>query len=392
MSFFMAFKMSWESIKGNKMRSFLTMLGIIIGVASVIILVSLMQGATRTVSDTIESFGTNTITVNIMRRGSNRMVTTDDLDKLVGDNEEAIDSYVPSFSQNATFKVGSENLVSTVEGTFPAYTQINNVDVSVGRFFNDLDVSDYKRVIVIGEYNANELFGSKEAAIDQRIKINGEMFTVIGVLENKAGGTEHSSDDKGVIPYTTASRVFKDKNLTAFTFQAKSADTVDAAMDAIESFLLDKFGTEDAYYIMNMKEMLDEFNSVMGLMQNLIAGIAGISLLVAGIGIMNIMLVSVTERTREIGIRKAIGAKRKSILVQFMIEAIVVSLMGGSIGIVLGYIGTAILGNLMGYDFTPSVGVVSGCLTYSLAVGLFFGLHPANKASKLNPIEALRFE
>lgn len=392
MTLAMAFKMSWESIKSSKMRSFLTMLGIIIGISSVIILVSLVQGAMNEITESISSLGTNTVIVNISFGADTRSVTTDDLDDLLFENQDYISGYIPSSSSSATLKAGSENMKSNVDGTNEYYTLVKSVDTQLGRMITRLDIVNNNRVIVLGEYNATELFGGVKAALDQEIKVNGEMFKVVGILERKGDVTQGSSDDKALIPFSTAQRLFKNTSLRSFTVQAASVDAVTNAKALVEKMLFEHFADTDAYTIINMQEMLDKLSSIMGMMAGVLGGIAGISLLVAGIGIMNIMLVSVTERTREIGIRKAIGAKRSSILVQFLIEAIVVSLIGGIIGIIFGVGVSILVGNALKLTVMPSIGILIFSLFYSLGVGVFFGLYPANKASKLNPIEALRFE
>lgn len=244
---------------------------------------------------------------------------------------------------------------------------------------------------LIGTYVSQELFGNT-SPLGQEIKINGEIFQVIGLLETKSNSSQGSDDDRVIIPYTTAQRLTRNANVNTYFIQAKTSETVDYAMTAVENFLFSIFQNTDSYRIMNQTELLEQFSAITGTLTMMLGGIAGISLLVGGIGIMNIMLVSVTERTKEIGIRKAIGAKRSNILQQFLIEAVVVSSMGGIIGILFGFLLSSIIGRITQIPATPSVSIVMISFSFSAFVGVFFGWYPANKASKLNPIQALRVE
>ncbi|MDO4744244.1 MAG: ABC transporter permease [Clostridia bacterium] len=383
-----AFKMAIKSITASKMRTFLTMLGIIIGVCAVIVLVSVVQGSTGSITDSIESLGANSITVSFTGRNSTKSVSYEEMQEFMADNPDYISYVVPNMSSQGRIKYQSSNITSSITGTTPDYLAVKNRDVSNGRFINDMDVERRRKVAVIGSYNAQELFGFEDP-IDKQIKINNELFTVVGVLEAISDSEESSEDNIIIIPYSAGRMIFRTNKIRSYTVWSTTADCVEDATDLLEQFLYSKFRDEDEYNVFSVASMMDALDEITGMMALLTAGIAGISLVVGGIGIMNIMLVSVTERTREIGIRKAIGAKRSSILSQFLIESALVSCMGGLVGIILSIIGTTILGNAMGINAFPSIGVMLGAFAFSAAIGIFFGWAPANKAAKLNPIEAL---
>lgn len=393
MIFFSSVKMAWESIVSNKMRSFLTMLGIIIGVAAVIILVSLVQGLSSQVTDMFTSMGTTGVNVNTMSYYQTRNFSYDDIEDFMWEHSDKIIGFVPNASVGATLKYGGNNTSTNVTGINEYYTKLNDVKTQLGRFINKVDVDNCSKVVVIGEYNAIEYFGSVREAIGKTIKINGLPFQVVGVLERQTDDVSaYSSDDAAYVPYSAAEKFLKTGNLTGFTLIACDTETVDEVVDLANDFMFDIFGDSDRYYVSSLQDILDEYNEMMGIMSAVLGGIAGISLLVAGIGIMNIMLVSVTERTKEIGIRKSIGAKRSSILLQFVVEAMTLSLIGGIIGIIFGIIVATIIGAIIGITAKPTVFIILVAIGFSTAVGLFFGFNPARKASKLNPIDALRSE
>ena len=386
-----SFRMALKSIAGNKVRAALTMLGIIIGVCAVITMVTLVEGSTKQITDRLESMGTNMISVMIPGRGSNRTVSTKELTAFAQQNSDIIEGVAPNISGNVTVKAGDKNTTTSLIGTNPIYETVRNTPVQSGRFISDLDVDGRKKVALIGTYIQTELFGETNP-VGQSMKINGDLYTVIGVLEAKSNSTANSTDDQVIIPYTTAQRLLKNANINNFYIQAKNPDSVEKAMSSLEAFLFKIFNSEDMYRVFNQADMLENVASTTQTMTMMLGGIAGISLLVGGIGIMNIMLVSVTERTREIGIRKAIGAKRRNIMSQFLIEAIVVSCMGGIVGILLGILLSNIIGKAMSLSAEPSMLIMLISFSFSVFVGVFFGWYPANKASRLDPIVALRAE
>ena len=397
MNVFMSFKMALDSILSSKVRSFLTMLGIIIGVAAVIILVNMVTATTLDMRNQLESMGTNLINVSISRGGwgMTRSVSVAEIEKIAEENTDCIEYITPVVNSRGTVKYGNSNVSTTLYGVNEHYGSIRNRAVSSGRFLTQSDVEKRASVVLIGEYVRMELFGGQNP-VGQQIKINNEVFTVIGLLEQKSSNVSQGSDDDVVlIPYSRATRLLRNANINSFAVSAKNADTMSQATSAIEAILYRKFKSTNFYTVTNQAAQIDTIDDALGSMTLLMAGIAGISLIVGGIGIMNIMLVTVTERTREIGIRKAIGAKTKTILVQFLIESAVVSCLGGIIGIVLGVVGSYFTCIGMGMPTVPlsqQTSIILGSFLFSAAIGIFFGLYPARKAAKLNPIEALRFE
>lgn len=385
-------KMAIKSILSNKIRSLLTMLGTIIGVASVIALMAIGQGTTNTITDTISAAGTDVVTLMIRGRGD-KTLEPEALEEFIEENGEYFTAAVPVISSKATVKYGNKNTEGTTSltGTGAAYQTIKNVELERGRYIADIDIAERKRSAVIGTYIQQELFGGADP-VGQTIKINGEPFRVVGVIEESADSESGSADDAVVIPYTVAARILGNARLSNYTLQLTDEHIHEEATDVLEAFLYKKFSDEDAYTVIANAMLIDSLNDALETMVGMLAGIAAISLLVAGIGIMNIMLVSVTERTREIGIRKAIGAKRKNILLQFLVEAIMISSLGGIVGILVGVGLGALMGSLLSITAVPSIGTILLSFGFSMAMGVFFGFHPANKASKLNPIDALKFE
>ena len=380
--------MAMKSIKSSKMRTFLTMLGIIIGVCAVIVLVSVVQGSTGSITDSIESLGANAINVTLTGRNVSKSISYEEMQTLTEDYSELVEYVVPTLTSSAMVKNGSDNITTTVTGTNDEYMFVNDREIISGRFINGLDTENRRKTAVVGTYIVNELFGGQNP-VGETIKINNEIFTIVGVLNEVSDGEESSSDDIIIVPYTAGRTLFKTDRISSYTIWATTSENVEAATKAVKAFLYQKFGDEDEYMVISIASMMDAISEITTMMALLTGGIAGISLVVGGIGIMNIMLVSVTERTREIGIRKAIGAKRVSILTQFLIESIVVSSLGGIAGIVIGTIGSVALGNAMGVNAFPQWYVMVGAFLFSAAIGTFFGWAPANKASKLNPIDAL---
>lgn len=387
-----SFILALKSILSSKMRSLLTMLGIIIGVAAVITLVSIVSGFSDEMMSSFESLGTNKITVTVMGRGSSRTIDPDDMYKLAEENPDLIEHVTPSVTvQNATVKNGTESITSSINGANEFYDEINSKEMGSGNFLSYLDVEQRLKKCVIGTYVSQELFGTKNA-IGQTLKINGTPFTVTGIFEETAGSEDGSTDDIIVIPYTVAQKMSFTGTVSSYTFTGADENTIDIAKTTIENFLYSKFEDSNAYSVMSMAEAVDTINELMGMISTILVGIAAISLLVGGIGIMNIMLVSVTERTREIGIRKALGASPWDILSQFVVEAITTSAVGGIIGIIVGVICAKLLAGAIGLPSSVSAFAVVIAFSVSAGIGIIFGYLPAKKAAKLNPIDALRHD
>ena len=388
-------KMAFKAIWGNKVRSFLTMLGVIIGVMSVTVLMAIGQGTTSSVTDSISSMGTNMISVTIQTRrfgfGMNKSSRSSSAkgtvilkaeDVLALKDNEYIQYVSPTVSGSLTVKAGSTNTTASIMGVYPDYANIVSTELASGRYIIDADVENRSAVCVIGPDLAEDLFGNTNV-VGNTLHVNGRMFKIVGVLD----GTSSTL----VLPFTLAQRMLESTSITSFYVSATDSTVVSAAQTAVERFLYKKYQDDSTYSIMNQEEMLAAMEETAGTLSLMLGGIAGISLLVGGIGIMNIMLVSVTERTREIGIRKAIGAKRRNILLQFLIESVVLSGMGGLLGLLLGYGLMHLLESYMGMSAAASAGVAQLAMGFSMFVGVVFGLYPANKASKLKPIDALHY-
>ena len=389
-----SFKMALRSIWGNKMRSFLTMLGIIIGVGAVIILVSIVNGYMSYMIESFTSMGVNRITVSYVAMPS-RSIDVDEFYDFYMENSDLYQQMTPTVSVSATVKHGSDTMDSTSVGGYgEEYLDIMGYGIGAGRSLLYSDMASRQKVAFIGDYVAEELYGSAENAVGETIKINGDAYTVIGVAERQtedaADFDDGCTDDFVWIPYSRAVKLSRNANITSYTFTSWDTDSTDACTEALESFLYDHLLNENLYTVTAMSSLLDSLNEQIGMMSMMLGGIAGISLLVAGVGVMNIMLVSVTERTREIGIRKALGAKRRVILQQFIIEAAVTSTIGGVIGIIFGSLCSTGIGSLIGIEAPPTVGAVIVSFSVSVGIGLIFGFMPASRASKLSPIDALR--
>lgn len=363
------------------------MLGIIIGVFSVVVLISIGQGATSGVMESMSSMGSNTISVNIMgKTQSFNYKDVNEFEKLQG-----VKSVTPVYTAKATVKYELETTNVSITGGNENFVDINNYQIGSGRSINPVDIDYRNKIALIGLKTAENLFG-QDNPINNDISINGEKYTVVGVLKDKGSTITGDSNDIVIVPITTLMRQYNTKSLSNITVQANSAEESISTKRNIESFLLGYFENEDSYRVFSQDELLNTIGEVTGMLTIMIGGIAGISLLVGGIGIMNIMLVTVSERTREIGIRKAIGAGRANILIQFLIESSVMSGLGGIMGVIIGILASSLISDLMGITYKVNVPVVVIAFLFSLTVGVFFGLYPANKASKLKPVDALRYE
>ena len=394
MSLKKSFALALSNIMYDKMRSFLTMLGIIVGVASVIILISLMNGMTNMITETFEEMGTTSITVSVQNRGGSRTVYEEDMYKLRDDSKDLISGISPSVSLGrASIKLphGTNSINTSVTGVSEEYADMKMLNVANGRFLAYMDMAQYTKSCVIGSYVQKELFGGMPA-LNNSIKINGTSYKIVGILEEKDDSTSTGADNAIYVPYTTATRYASSTFISSYTMTAASDEVVDRAVEYLKSALLNKIGDEDYFTVSSLSQMLDMATEMIDAMKLLLVAIAGISLLVGGIGIMNIMLVSVTERTREIGIRKSLGAKGRAILSQFVIEAGTISGVGGIFGIVLGSIIAVVVGKMLGLSANPSVGAICLAFGVSVGIGILFGYLPARNAARLNPIDALRYD
>ena len=392
---YQSFKMAVKAVAGNKMRSFLTILGVVIGVVAIVVLVSIGQGANSSVVESIEGMGTNLITANINARRMNP-IDLDSLNELA--QNEAISYVAPISSVSGTVKAGATTYDDgVVQGTTPGYESIRNWTVAEGRFLQQPDIDNRSFVAVIGSEAATEMYGTTHA-VGETFSLNGYTLTVVGVLEAVGSSASGSNDNQILIPFTLAQRLSNQTSISSFYVSAASSAQVEQAQAAVESYLekafenynTRSFGTQ--YSVFNQTEMLSTLSETTNTLTLMLGGIAAISLLVGGIGIMNIMLVSVSERTREIGIRKAIGAARGNILMQFLIESLVVSLMGGLLGLAISVAAVKALAPVLQMTLTIPVNVAWMAIGFSVFIGVVFGMYPANKASKLRPIEALHYE
>ncbi len=377
-------KLSLKAIWNNKMRSFLTMLGIIIGVMAVVILVSITQGATSGITDSISSMGSQQITATIS--SDEVSISADSVESLA--SYPTINSVAPIISTNQTVKKNGHTGNYSIVGVTPSYFTVQDLDIQRGRKIAESDMEWNTKVCVIGTEVAADLFGTWDA-VNGTIAVGDSMYKVVGVLEEQGSSLAGSDDSKILIPYSTASRMTGQTGVNSFYVKAASESAVNAAISSIEMFLLQATRDEDAYAVSNQSDVLDTMDDVTNTMSLLLAGIAAISLLVGGIGIMNIMLVSVTERTREIGIRKAVGAKRKHIMFQFLCEACILSVLGGLIGLALSMGVIEFYTLIADTAVTMNWPVAIAAIVFCAVIGVLFGGYPAAKASRLQPIDAL---
>jgi putative ABC transport system permease protein len=397
MNFFETFQMSIKNILSSKVRALLTMLGIIIGVSAVIVIVGMGNGMENYMTSQFQSMGTNLLTVNIMGTGSSHSISEKDMYALVEKNPGYLSDVSPTVTIRGSVKIGNETLEKTsATGVSETYAKIKQYSVQDGRFLQYVDILNRNKVCVVGSYIANDWFNGN--AIGKNLKINGNTFTIVGVIAEEAESEEGGTDDAVYLPYTTAAILASVGTISSYTFEMPTEDHVSDSKAILSDALYDVYKTDDAYSIMSMSEMMDMMSSIINIMVTILAAIAAISLAVGGIGIMNIMLVSVSERTREIGIRKSLGAKQRVIMRQFVIEAATTSALGGIAGIGFGYALSAIASKVItlmldtDLQVTPSLFSVLEAFAISVAIGILFGYLPAKKAARLNPIDALRYE
>ncbi|MBQ2664177.1 MAG: ABC transporter permease [Clostridia bacterium] len=390
MSIWKCFKMAIASILSNKMRSILTMLGIIIGITAVIALVSLMSGMTNEVSDAFDEIGIDSIMVTVMDRSETKELPYEDVNDLVEEHSSVFRGFSPTVAMNVTIKNGNDSISTAATGVNEQYISLKELNLDYGRELTYIDIEKKQKVCVIGTYIANEVFGGD--ALGKTLKVSGVPYEVVGILEEKDDSTSGSNDDIIYIPYTVALQARHNSKISNYVIYAKNQDIVDTAKHFVEELCEKDIGDSDYYKITAMKTVADQVSGILDKMEYMLIAIAAISLVVAGIGIMNIMLVSVTERTREIGIRKSLGAKQKDILTQFVIEAGMLSCIGGVIGIIVGSLLAIGAGKLLDMAIMPTANSIIVSFTVSAMIGVFFGFMPARKAAALNPIDALRYD
>lgn len=382
-------KMSWKNIVNNKLRSLLTMLGIVIGVASIISLITIVQGATSSISNQVNALGVNKVTINAMGTPLKQGLSQDDIKNI--SKVANVSGISPTVSGKAGVVYNNKVLENiTIQGKNEVYFNSDLSLLKSGRAINILDSESKNHVAIIGNNIVSELYYGVDP-IGKEIIIKGTTYTVAGTLKTSSGFSAGSNNDTVIIPYTTALRSLGVKNVSSLDIFLADTNLADDTVTEIKGVLNPAFNYKDnAYTIFNMGDMINTFQSIMSMMSLLLAGIAAISLVVGGIGIMNMMLVSITERTTEIGLRKALGATPNRIQLQFIIESIFLSIFGGLIGLILGSLIAYAAATLIGVGFSISISTILLAVGFSAAVGIIFGYMPARKASTLNPIDALR--
>lgn len=406
MNFKRSFKTALRAIAANKLRSGLTMLGIIIGVGSVVAMISIGSGAASGVTSSIQNLGSNLLTVSPevpdSRQGGARMAggggTTLTLQdgEVMGQEFSTIKNVSPEYTGQAQIIYINKNVNTRVYGVTSKYEEVHNAHAKYGEFVGEDDEKMQSKVAVLGQTVVTDLFAGEDP-IGKIIKIKNIPFRVIGVMESKGQSGFMNQDDMIFVPLSTAQkRLFGVDYLGSISVQVRTEEEMDLAVSQINTLLMSRHKITDEnqadFQIRSQAEMLATMSAITGTLTMLLGGIAAISLLVGGIGIMNIMLVSVTERTREIGIRKAVGARRRDILVQFLIESLILSFLGAVIGVIVGVAGSIIISSIGGWKTVITANSIVLAFTFSAAIGVFFGIYPARRASMLSPITALRFE
>ena len=378
-------KGSIKNIVNNKLRSLLTMLGLVIGIASVIILVGIGNGTTNQVTSQIQSLGADILTLKISTDDAS--LDYSQLNRIASLGN--IDSVAPYKSVSSTVtREGTTSSRASIIATTPDYMNVTNLTISRGRLLSEIDLENNSKVCLLGNDIATTLF-SLSNPVGQSIRINGDNYTVIGVLTAVGSSMGSNVDEMIIMPFTTAKYLGSDTSIDNLYIKVENEKQIEQATSVVENYITMTLGiTTDDFSVSSQDSMIDTMDSVTNTLSLLLGGIASISLIVGGIGVMNVMLVSVTERTKEIGIRKALGAKRRDILMQFLIEALVLCILGGIIGVLFG-LGIGIVLGKMGYTFSPGTSIVLIAFLSSALIGTIFGIFPANKASKLNPIDAL---